>query len=167
VVTRTPDATAMQQAELIAVGLQALDDPAQTLQNLQSQTLVAIADGDGRFVFRNLPAGAYRLSVRAPGYVIGSFGQARPGGPSRSVEVADDQKLGDVSVKLWKLASIAGTVLDENGEPAVSATVRLLSANTRSAAGDGSPCRTARQPTIAAHSDSDRSRRVATSRSST
>ena len=129
-VTRTPDTTAMQQAELAAVGLLPFDDPAQTLQNLQSQTLVAIADSEGRFVFRNLPAGAYRLNVRAQAYLSGSYGQARPNGPSRSVEVTEDQKLGDVVVKVWKYASIMGAILDDTGEPAVGAPVRLISVST-------------------------------------
>ena len=132
--TRTPDTANMAQAELAAVGLVAVEDLNQTLQALQSSTTVVITDGDGRFVFRSLPAGSYRLSVRAPAYVTGAFGQARPGGPSRTLEIEEDQKAGDVVVKLWKLASIAGTILDESGDPAVGATVRL-SSQTRSAAG--------------------------------
>src|SRR5213083_2297252 len=36
----------------------------------------------GYFVFRDLPAGSYPLTVVASGYLAGGFGQRRPGGPT-------------------------------------------------------------------------------------
>ena len=79
---------------------------------------------DGRFLFRDLPRGRYELAVVAPGYVPGSYGQNRPSGPGRLIDLGDGEKLGAVSVRIWKVASISGTVLDESGEPAVGVSVR-------------------------------------------
>ena len=78
---------------------------------------------DGRFLFRDLPRGRYELAVVAPGYVPGSYGQNRPSGPGRLIDLGDGEKLGAVSVRIWKVASISGTVLDESGEPAVGVSV--------------------------------------------
>jgi hypothetical protein len=65
------------------------------------------------------------LNVRAGGYAPGSYGQRRPGGPSRRVALEEDQRLSDVTVRLWKYASISGRLLDEAGEPAIGAAVTL------------------------------------------
>ena len=35
---------------------------------------------DGRFAFRNLPAGSHALTAAKSGYIDGSFGMRRPGG---------------------------------------------------------------------------------------
>jgi hypothetical protein len=84
-----------------------------------------ITDSEGRFLFRSLGKGSYGLSVRAGGYGPGSYGQRRPGGPSRRVALEEDQRLSDVTVRLWKYASISGRLVDEAGEPAIGASVTL------------------------------------------
>ena len=80
----------------------------------------------GTFVFHSLPGGAFPLSASAPGYVPGSFGQRRVNGGGRSLRLAEGERQTDVTIKLWKFATIAGTVTDDAGEPAVGVTVRLL-----------------------------------------
>lgn len=81
---------------------------------------------DGRFVFRSLPAGSYPVRATVPGYVPGTAGQGRPGGPDRLIGVADGQRLGDVTIRLWKYGSITGSVVDEVGDPATDLTVRAF-----------------------------------------
>lgn len=85
-----------------------------------------LTDASGHFVFHNLPAGAFPLTATAPGYLSGAYGQARPNGPSRPVDVADGARLGDLKIRLWKFAAITGVVTDDLGEPAVGVAIWAL-----------------------------------------
>jgi protocatechuate 3,4-dioxygenase beta subunit len=81
---------------------------------------------DGRFVFRDLAKGNYGLTAIVPGYTPGTYGRRRPEGPGRQVELADNERVTDLVVRVWKYASISGTVVDEAGEPAVGMSVRAM-----------------------------------------
>jgi protocatechuate 3,4-dioxygenase beta subunit len=85
-----------------------------------------LTDESGRFMFRDLAAGRYSLRAMSPGYLTGSYGQTRPGGSSQTLELAEDEKRGDVVVRMWRTATLTGTVVDEAGEPVVGQTVRVL-----------------------------------------
>jgi hypothetical protein len=89
-----------------------------------------LADPEGRFVFRDLPAGRFNLTATRPGYADGGFGRTRPSGPTQGIELAVDQRQGDITIPLWKFAAVGGTVLDENGDPLVGAQVRMLRQST-------------------------------------
>lgn len=80
----------------------------------------------GQFVFHDLHRGNYRVSVSAPGYIPGSYGQRIVNGPSQAIELAEDDHVSDATIKLWKYASVSGRVVDEAGEPAVGLSVRVL-----------------------------------------
>jgi hypothetical protein len=92
------------------------------------------ADGEGRFLFRGLAAGRYVFAASAPSYLDGGFGQQRPGGTTQPFTLADSQRVGDVTLRLWKAATIAGTVVDESGHAVEEVTVTLL---RRATAGGG------------------------------
>lgn len=81
---------------------------------------------DGRFVFPDMPRGSVSITATKPGYADGAFGRRRPGGPSQQLTLADSERVGDVVVRMWKLGSISGTVVDEAGEPMVSVAVRAF-----------------------------------------
>jgi protocatechuate 3,4-dioxygenase beta subunit len=86
-----------------------------------------LTDGQGHYVFHDLAKGRYAIRTNGPGYVSGGYGQNRPTGPVQFVELAEDNsKLGDLTVRLWKTATITGTVLDEAGEPIVGLSVASL-----------------------------------------
>lgn len=85
-----------------------------------SQILV---DSQGRFLFSGLAAGTFTLSAQKNGYMNGSFGRLRPGGQSQSLVLKDAEHVTDAVIRVWKYASIAGTVLDEAGEPVANAFV--------------------------------------------
>jgi hypothetical protein len=86
-----------------------------------------ISDSNGRFMFHGLPAGGYSVQVTKPGYAPGMFGRRSATDlGSQSLVLRDGEKRGDVSVSLWKLAAIGGTVVDETGEPVVGLQVRVL-----------------------------------------
>jgi hypothetical protein len=98
--------------------------------NAPSDTSTALAlvmaDAQGRFVVRDIPAGSYLLLATAPGYIVSNYGQARAAGPSRTIDLGEGERLTNLVVPLWRHARISGTVLDERGEPVVGVTVRVL-----------------------------------------
>lgn len=91
-----------------------------------AQPVAVMTDSDGAFVLRNLPAGTYSFMTTMPNYTGGGYNQQTPDGGSQQLSLADGQQLGGVALKMWKLASISGTVTDENGDPVVGVFVRVL-----------------------------------------
>jgi hypothetical protein len=85
-----------------------------------------LADGDGHYAFRDVPKGSFSLTASKPGYADGSFGRLRPNGPSQPLDMVDGQRVTEATVPLWKLGTIAGTVMDDSGEPVVNAPVRVF-----------------------------------------
>jgi hypothetical protein len=88
-----------------------------------------ITDGQGRFVFHELGAGIYTFNTTATGYLDGAYGQRRPSGPAQPFFLAEDQRVGNVTIRLWREASMGGTVTDDAGEPVVAQTVTLQRRN--------------------------------------
>ncbi|MEI6246135.1 MAG: carboxypeptidase regulatory-like domain-containing protein, partial [Acidobacteriota bacterium] len=99
-------------------------------------------DPKGRFLFRDLaPSTKYYIRAARVGYAPARFGAAGPRMPSDrisdteimttddivTISVAADQWVGDLQVKLWRLGSITGRVVDERGEPVVGVAVRGFS----------------------------------------
>lgn len=91
-----------------------------------AQPLRVMADPQGRFGFRQMPAGAFSITATRPGWVDGAFGRTRPGGPALPLMVTDGERVSNVSVPMWRYATIAGTVMDESGDTLVNAPVRVL-----------------------------------------
>jgi Carboxypeptidase regulatory-like domain len=85
-----------------------------------------ISDSSGRFFFPDLPAGVYNFRAGKPGYVDARGLQRTPGSLATPITLADGQKILDVKMSLWRFGTIAGTVVDENGEPMVGVEVRAL-----------------------------------------
>ena len=99
-------------------------------------------DPKGRFLFRDLaPSTKYYLRAARVGYAPSRFGAAGPRMPSDrisdleimttddivTINVAAEQWVSDLQVKMWRLGSITGRVIDERGEPVVGAAVRGFS----------------------------------------
>jgi hypothetical protein len=85
-----------------------------------------ITGADGRFLFRDLAKGTYTFAATAGGYINGVVGQTRQGAPAQPIEIDDAARVLDAKIRLWKYASVSGTVVDDAGEPAVGTAVRLL-----------------------------------------
>jgi hypothetical protein len=82
--------------------------------------------GDGRFVYANLAPGFYTITATRNGYTDGGLGRTRPGGPSRALQLAAGERVGDAIVPMWRNAAIAGTIVDESGERQVAAVVKAF-----------------------------------------
>lgn len=121
------DETTRQPVGGAVVTLTAVAAPGQpAIPAAQARRGAAVANAEGRFVFRDVPAGAYALAATMNNYSPGATGRRRPGGPSRTFTLAEDARLIDVVVSMWRLSSISGMVLDDRGEPAVGVSVWAL-----------------------------------------
>jgi protocatechuate 3,4-dioxygenase beta subunit len=87
------------------------------------ESRVTTTDAEGRYEFRDLPAGRYNLSAGKGSYVTLSYGQTRPNQPGRPLQVADNQLVERVDFSLPRGGVITGRVVDEFGEPVADATV--------------------------------------------
>ncbi len=85
-----------------------------------------LTDGQGRFVFSDLPKGTYTISVSKAGSPNGAYGRRRPLGPPQLRPLTDGERIGDLMIPIWKNATITGTVTDEAGEPIVEGPVEVL-----------------------------------------
>ncbi len=120
-----------------------------------------VSDSQGRFVFSGLTRGSYLIPATAGGngyspngfvvtgmgfpigaYLEGGFGQRRPNGPLRAIDLADGQRITDAEIKLWKSAVVSGRVVDEAGEPMVGVVVGVVQLNSEGRLLNGPTMRT-------------------------
>ena len=83
---------------------------------------------DGKFAFKNLKAGKYKLvAIKTGGtYYPAEFGQHDPRQRGVPFPVADGQTVKDVRIEMIQPAAITGRVLDTDGEPLGHAIVMAL-----------------------------------------
>jgi hypothetical protein len=86
----------------------------------------ALSNADGRFVFRDVPAGKFTVTSTLAGYSAGAVGQMRVAGPSRPIDVAGGARVTDLMVRMWRLSTISGVVRDDLGDPLVGVGVWAL-----------------------------------------
>src|SRR4051812_23258899 len=79
-------------------------------------TKTALTDAQGRFEFRDLPAGRFNVSVSKASFVTMQYGQNRPFEPGRPIELADGQAMEKADITLPRGSVLAGRVVDESGE---------------------------------------------------
>ena len=88
-----------------------------------------MTDSQGQFVFRELPAGLYSISVQASGYLDAVYGppasRPQPQGGTLGLTLTDADKPFNVTVPMLRLGGISGRVVDEAGEPMVGAPVTV------------------------------------------
>jgi hypothetical protein len=120
-----------------------------------------MTDAEGRFAFRQLPAGSYTLAVTTGGtgfspagflvsgmghliapYLNGAYGQRRPGGPAGVIQLGAGGMVAGAEIRLWKPGEIDGTVMDESGEPLVNLVVSAVRRRSDGSVSDGPTTRT-------------------------
>jgi hypothetical protein len=81
---------------------------------------------DGRYEFRDLPAGRYTISVIRSGYLSLRYGQRRPLEQARPLQLEEKQTLNNIDLVLPRMGVITGRVLDDTGEPIAGVLVQAL-----------------------------------------
>jgi len=86
---------------------------------------VATTDGEGRYEFRELPAGRFQVSAIKAGYVTLQYGQRRPFEAGTPVTVADGEMAERIDFSLPTGSVIVVRVTDDFGEPVAGAQVQV------------------------------------------
>jgi hypothetical protein len=92
--------------------------------------LQVIADDDGDFFFTALPRGQYWIRATKSGFLDGESGRRRPYGFATFLNLTDGERRTDVTITLWRLASVTGVVSDETGTPVPGVFVEILRRTT-------------------------------------
>jgi hypothetical protein len=82
-------------------------------------------DTEGRFVFPSLPAGHYIVAASKSGFVGVRYGESRPGGSGRPVNLAQGERR-DIRIQLPRPSQITGRITDDQGRAAANAKVKVL-----------------------------------------
>lgn len=81
------------------------------------------SDSSGRFVVTGGARSRYSIKVSADGYLPGAYGQMWPGGPERVFDARRAGNAEELVVRMWRFASLSGTVVFEDGTPAPGVAV--------------------------------------------
>jgi hypothetical protein len=87
---------------------------------------MATTDAEGRYEFRDLPAGRYTLTAGKPGYVSLQYGQRRPLEQGRPIELADKQTADKIDLRLPRGGVLTGRIVDEFNDPVSDASVAVM-----------------------------------------
>jgi hypothetical protein len=86
----------------------------------------ALTDAEGRFEFRELPAGRFTLQATKSGFVNVQYGQTRPFESGKPIELADKQSLDNADISMPRGSVIAGRIVDEFGDAIPDASVTAM-----------------------------------------
>lgn len=92
---------------------------------LRANRLVS-TDAQGRFEFKDLPAGRWNLTASKAGYMTLRYGQKRSFEAGTPIEIADGQVMERADFALPKGAAIIGRIFDEFGDPVANARVQVM-----------------------------------------
>ena len=94
---------------------------------VQDNPTIFTTSSDGRFTFRNVPPGEYRVYVtRSSGYIPGEYGQRSPVGTGIPLTLASGQNISNMKLAMTPTSSISGRILDGDGDPVAYARVLAL-----------------------------------------
>ena len=88
-------------------------------------TRFTTTDPDGRYVVRDLPAGAFTLHVSKSGFVPLYFGQRRPFERRTTLQLVAGTRV-SADIRLPRAGAITGRIVDRTGEPVMGVRVQAL-----------------------------------------
>jgi hypothetical protein len=86
----------------------------------------ARTDGSGRFRFDGLPAGLYDLRANKPGAGVAIYGANSSRETGENITLANGETREGLKLRFIRSASVSGTVMGPDGDPASNAQVMLL-----------------------------------------
>jgi protocatechuate 3,4-dioxygenase beta subunit len=93
---------------------------------LQRPGRSVVTDADGRWELSKIIAGRYEVTATRGGYVALGYGQRRPFGRKKVIQLADGEVLDRIDITLPRASAIAGRITDELGEPVTNAFVSAM-----------------------------------------
>jgi len=94
-----------------------------------------VTDDEGRFTFAGLPEARYSLAATKRGWVTGSYGASAIGRPGRTLPLAAGSRA-SVTIRMAAGAVIAGTIVDQFGQPLAGARLRVMKYGYSALTGD-------------------------------
>src|SRR3954470_11057269 len=86
----------------------------------------AMTDAEGRYEFRDLPAGRFNVTANKAGYVSVQYGQTRPFESGKPIDLTDGQALDKADISMPRGSAISGRLVDEFGDPVADAIVNAM-----------------------------------------
>ncbi len=86
----------------------------------------AMTDAEGRYEFRDLPAGRFNLSATKAGYVTVQYGQTRPFESGKPIDLSEGQLMDKADISMPRGSAISGRLVDEFGDPIADALVSAM-----------------------------------------
>jgi len=83
-------------------------------------------DSQGKFVIKDLEAGAYRLVAQRNGFARQEYGERTPGRGGTVLNIQGGQAMKDVVFRLTPAGALGGRVTDPSGEPMAGLIIALL-----------------------------------------
>ena len=87
---------------------------------------IITADDAGKFAFRDLAPGQYRVTVTRDGYAQAEYGQRSPTSSGVPITLASQQQFRDAKISMVPAGTISGRILNRYGEPAGNVNVQAM-----------------------------------------
>lgn len=94
-----------------------------------AQSPIATTTAGGKFAFKDLDAGLYKLAFECNGYVRQEYGQRTFPGNGSPIELTSAQTIQNLVVAMIPTGSVSGRIRDRDGQPLTGVPVQLMRYN--------------------------------------
>ena len=127
VVVKAGTSDPLPNVQVTLIRAVASESPAQdAAARTTSSTAEAITDRNGKFTFRNVEPGSYRIAAARNGYARQEYGQRVFGGQGRLLAVTAGQGVEAITISLTPAGTVTGVVRDPSGEAIAGLQIQLL-----------------------------------------